>query len=139
MSLLRAHYSVADGDIAEVKPEGTVQAKRAGTTEIRVEYEGLQASLPVEIIPELPATVVIQITVVVPVETKQTDRLYAGFEIPKIAEGLYRGTFRLPRDLTFNVKVSKGFGSNEKRLCFRRFSTNEDLSLHFEVEKWENP
>ncbi|MCL6460049.1 MAG: hypothetical protein K6T85_18815 [Gorillibacterium sp.] len=138
MSVLRAHYRVSDVEIAEVKPDGTVCPKQVGTAEIRVEYEGLQASMRVEVIPELLQTVTVELTVEVPLETKPEDRIYAGFEIPKIAAGLYRGTFQLPRDLTFDVKVSRGFNSHEKRQSARRFSTTEDLTLHFHVTEWES-
>jgi predicted alpha/beta superfamily hydrolase len=138
-SLLRAHYQVADEAIAEMEPDGTILPKQAGTTEIRVAHEGLQATLAVEIVPALPETVAVEVTVEVPPETKSDDRIYAGFEIPKTADHVYRGSFRLPRDLTFDVKVSKGFGANEKRQSTRRFKTSEDLALHFQVEEWENP
>jgi predicted alpha/beta superfamily hydrolase len=137
MSLLRAQYRVANGEIVDVDPDGTIRPKRTGSTEIQVVFDGLQAAIHVEVIPELPNTVTVEVTVDVPAGTKQEERIYAGFEIPRTGDGVYHGTFHLPRDLTFAVKVSKGFGLNEKRQELRRFTTAQGLSLHYRVEEWE--
>ncbi|MFC5702437.1 alpha/beta hydrolase [Cohnella faecalis] len=138
-SLLRAEYKALDPAIATVDPDGTIRPKSIGTAEIEVEFEGLRKRVTLEVVPEMSEMVEVDVTVEVAAETRDEDRVYVGFEIPRIKKGLYKGTFRLPRDLIFAVNVSKGFRSNEKGNVIRRFSTSEDLDLRYKVEEWEHP
>ncbi|MBJ6360658.1 alpha/beta hydrolase-fold protein [Paenibacillus sp. GCM10012307] len=137
MSLLEAEYDVANPDMATVAADGSVTAYQIGTTEVTVRYAGLQSTVALEVVPEIKETVQIDITIEVPLDTPKDDRIYAGFEIPKAEDGLYRGSYVLPRDLKFDVPIINEFGRFEKNYVNRRFSTENDASFHFKIAEWE--
>jgi predicted alpha/beta superfamily hydrolase len=137
MSLLEAEYEVDQPEIATVEANGSVIARRVGVTTATVRYAGLQTSFSLEVVPEITETVQIDITVEVPPDTPVDDRIYAGFEIPKVGDGLYRGSFVLPRDLKFDVPLINHLGRYEAKPANRRFSTENDASLHFVINEWE--
>lgn len=138
MSLLAAEYEVDRPEVLKVDADGTIVPLSEGTAEVTARYDGVTGSARIEVIQELPDTVSIEIRVTVPPTTPADAQIHAGFEIPKVGDGLYQGRFLLPRDLTFDVKVSRGFGFHEKRETSRRFDTSESASLHFIVEEWED-
>lgn len=138
MNLLAAEYAVDRPEVLQVEADGTMVPLSEGTAEVTVRYDGVTDSIHVEVVPELPDTVPIEIRVTVPPSTPADARVHAGFEIPKVRDGFYQGRFLLSRDLTFDVKVSRGFGIHEKREANRRFDTSEAASFHFIVEEWED-
>ncbi|REK74347.1 alpha/beta hydrolase [Paenibacillus paeoniae] len=137
MSLLEAKYDVAYPGIATVEADGSMIAHHKGTTQVTVQYAGLQSTLTIHVVPEVTETVTLDITVEVPLDTPKDDRIYAGFEIPKAGDGLYRGSFVLPRDLKFDVPLINQYGRFEKNAFNRRFSTENDASLHLKIKEWE--
>ncbi|MEW9698352.1 alpha/beta hydrolase [Paenibacillus sp. SI8] len=137
MSLLDAAYSVDRPERLSIYEDGTLLPKDEGTAKVTVQYGGLEASCELQIVPFLAEMVELEVKVEVPGNTPSDASIHAGFPLPKVEEGLYRGRFRLPRDLIFDVKVSRGFGSNEKRASNRRFATTHDQKLHFVVKEWE--
>ncbi|MFF2481356.1 alpha/beta hydrolase-fold protein [Paenibacillus sp. NPDC058071] len=137
MSLLEADYVVENPEIAIVEADGSVIARQLGTTNVTVRYAGLHATIQIEVVLEVTETVQLDVTVEVPPDTPKDDRIYTGFEIPRVADGLYRGSFVLPRDLKFDVPLINQFGRYEKQAVNRRFSTENDASLHFKIEEWE--
>ncbi|WP_040950615.1 alpha/beta hydrolase-fold protein [Gorillibacterium massiliense] len=138
MSLLAAEYAVDPPEVLKVDDDGTIVPLSEGTAEVTVRYGGVTDSACIEVVRELPDTVSIEIRVDVPLTTPNNTQIHAGFGIPKVRDGLYQGRFLLPRDLTFYVKVSRGFGIHEKRETGRRFDTSESSSFHFIVEEWED-
>lgn len=138
ISLLQAEYTVAPPEVLGVGSDGLIVPLAEGEAEIAVNFGGLADSMRIEVIPELSDHVQIEISVTVPPSTPADARIHAGFEIPKVRDGFYQGSFLLPRDLGFEVKVSRGFGFHERRETSRRFDTSEPVRLHFIVEEWED-
>ncbi|MFC5700741.1 alpha/beta hydrolase [Cohnella faecalis] len=136
-SLLEAEYSVDRPEILSIASDGRVTPLSIGEAKITVRFGGLEHSVGIEVVQELSDRVEIEFSVEVPPSTPVNAPIHAGLEIPKKKDGLYQGRFQLPRDLIFDVKVSRGFGFHEKRGSSRRFSTSESQSLHFVVEEWE--
>ena len=137
MSLLHANYFINQPDIVSILSDGTVVPKTEGKTIVSITYEGLEASASIEVVSHIPEKVELIITVEVPDNTPADAEIHAGMGLQKIREGLYEGRFLLPRDITFDVKVSRKFGFSEKRKDNRRFSTTNDQHLKFIVEEWE--
>lgn len=138
MSLLSAEYTVDHPEVLEVGSDGRIVPLTGGAAEVTVRYKGLTGSASFEVVPELSDHVRVEISVTVPPTTPADAQIHAGFEIPKVREGFYQGSFLLPRDLAFDVKVSRGFGYHERRETSRRFDTSEPVSLHYVVEGWED-
>lgn len=137
MSLLKAAYTVDNPEVVAVQPDGTLVPVMEGNATVFVDFEGLRAAARIEVVRELASTVEIDISVEVPDNTPSDSQVHAGFPIPKVRDGLYQGRFQVPRDLSFDVKVSRGFGLHEKREGNRKFKASEPLKLHFVVEEWE--
>ncbi|SDF69302.1 Enterochelin esterase [Fontibacillus panacisegetis] len=138
MNLLAAEYTVDRPEVLTVGSDGLIVPLTEGEAEVTVTYDGVAGSARFEVVPELSDNVSVEISVTVPPTTPADARIHAGFEIPKVGNGFYKGSFVLPRDLVFDVKVSRGFGFHEKRETSRRFNTSEPVSLHFIVEEWED-
>lgn len=138
MSLLKADYTVDCPEVLTVGPDGLIVPQAEGKADVTVSFGGLTALTSIEVIPDLSEHVQVEISVTVPPSTPADARIHAGFEIPKVRDGFYQGSFLLPRDLVFDVKVSRGFGFHERRATSRRFDTSEPVRLHFIVEEWED-
>lgn len=138
MSLLKGEYTVDRPEVLTVGADGVIVPIAEGMAEVTVKYEGVTDSAIIEVVPELSDTVPIEISVTVLPNTPADARIHAGFEIPKVRDGFYWGRFVLPRDLVFDVKVSRGFGFHERKETNRRFDTSEPASLHYIVEEWED-
>ncbi|WP_270406215.1 alpha/beta hydrolase [Paenibacillus timonensis] len=138
INLLAAEYTVGRPEVLRIGSDGLIVPLMEGTTEVAVRYGGLAESAYFEVVPEVSDHVRVEISVTVPLSTPVDARIHAGLEIPKVRDGFYKGCFVLPRDLAFDVKVSRGFGIHERRETSRRFDTTEPVSLHFIVEKWED-
>lgn len=137
MSLLHADYSIDQPDIVSILSDGTLTPNREGLTNLSVSFENLKASTNIEIVQHISEAVELVITVEVPDSTPTDTDVHAGIKLQKVRDGLYEGRFILPRDLTFDIKVSKKFGSHEKRKESRRFSTTNNQHLKFIVKEWE--
>ncbi|MNN28778.1 hypothetical protein D3C81_1423580 [compost metagenome] len=138
MNLLAAEYTVDRPEVLTVGSDGLIVPLTEGETEVTVRYGEVAGTAGFEVVPELTDNVPVEISVTVPPTTPADARIHAGFEIPKVRNGFYKGSFLLPRDLVFDVKVSRGFGFHERRETSRRFDTFEPTRLHFIVEEWEN-
>lgn len=138
MSLLQADYTVDCPEVLTVGPDGLIVPQAEGKADVTVSFGGLTALTSIEVIPDLSEHVQVEISVTVPPSTPADARIHAGFEIPKVRDVFYQGSFLLPRDLVFDVKVSRGFGFHERRATSRRFDTSEPVRLHFIVEEWED-
>ncbi|MCT2196339.1 alpha/beta hydrolase-fold protein [Paenibacillus sp. p3-SID1389] len=138
MSLLTAEYKVDCPEVLTVGSNGLIVPLASGKADVAVQFGGLTGTANIEVIPELSDHVQVEISVTVPPSTPADAQIHAGFEIPKVRDGFYQGSFLLPRDLAFDVKVSRGFGCHERRKTSRRFDTSEPVRLHFNVEEWED-
>ncbi|GIP26554.1 hypothetical protein J23TS9_16840 [Paenibacillus sp. J23TS9] len=141
MSDLDATYEVGDPDILEVTKDGKLIPLQAGKTLVTYKNNSLTAQLEIAVVPHMSDTVTVNISVKVPQFTPETDTLYAGIELPMIHKGLYGGMFELPRGISFEFRISRGFGKHEtdhegREVPYRKFTTNDGLILNYEVDHW---
>jgi hypothetical protein len=142
-SALTGIYEVEHPSLLEVSSEGILFAKQQGTTHITFIYEGLQASIQVTVVEQLSEFVTVAVEVNVPENTPKDATLYAGINLQKTEDRIYNGTTQLPRGLSFQFKVSRGFGLHEKNLDGtpiknKLFKTSQNLDLKYIVEAWED-
>lgn len=95
----------------------------------------------IAVVPYISDTVTVNLSVKVPAFTPETDKLYAGIELPMIQEGLYGGTFEVPRGISFEFRISRGLGMHEtdiqgREVPYRKFTTDDGLILNYEVDQW---
>lgn len=141
MTDLNAQYEVVDPDLLEVTTDGKLVPKKEGKTTVQYLNGNLTAALDVTVVPYISETATVKVFVKVPEFTPKTDKLYAGLELPMIREGLYGGTFEVPRDMSFEFRISRGLGQHEvdrqgRELPYRLFTTDDGLVLNYEVENW---
>jgi len=141
MTDLLGTYEVAHRELLDVKADGRLLAKRPGQTKVTYQYANLTASLELNVIPHLSPTATVNVFVKVPTTTPQTDSLYAGIELPMIHNRLYGGTFEVPRDMSFEFRISRGLGKHETdryghEVPYRKFTVTDGLILNYVVENW---
>ncbi|UNK20746.1 alpha/beta hydrolase-fold protein [Paenibacillus sp. N3/727] len=141
MTDLDATYDVGDPDILEVTKDGRLIPKKAGNTLVTYRNNNVTAHLEIAVVPHISDTVTVNLSVKVPAFTPDTDMLYAGIELPKIQEGLYGGTFEVPRGISFEFRISRGLGMHEtdnqgREIPYRKFTTDDGLILNYEVDQW---
>ncbi|MCM3338031.1 alpha/beta hydrolase-fold protein [Paenibacillus sp. MER TA 81-3] len=141
MTDINATYKVADSDVLAVTADGTLIPKEAGKTTVSYDNHHVTARVDVTVVPYISDTATVKVFVKVPEFTPRTDRLYAGIELPMIDEGLYGGTFEVPRDMSFEFRISRGLGKHEtdrhgQEVPYRKFTVADGLVLHYEVENW---
>ncbi|GIP31903.1 alpha/beta hydrolase [Paenibacillus sp. J2TS4] len=141
MTDLDARYEAANPEVIEVRADGTLLPKKTGKTTIIYAGQDLTAGLDVEVIPHVSETVSMEMYVKVPDNTPQTDRLYAGIELPLAQDGLFGGTFEVPRNVAFMFRISRGLGKHETdgkghEVPYRSFKAEDGLKLYYEVENW---
>lgn len=141
MTDLDACYEVADPELLGVTSDGKLLPKKEGETTVRYRNGSLTAELAVAVVPSVSETVTVQAFVKVPAFTPPTAALYAGIELPMIREGLYGGTFEVPRDMSFEFRISRGLGMHEtdrqgREIPYRKFTAKDGLVLKYEVENW---
>ncbi|GMX63707.1 hypothetical protein Elgi_03030 [Paenibacillus elgii] len=141
MTDLDACYEVADPELLDVTADGKLLPMKEGETTVRYRNGSLTAELAVAVVPSVSETVTVQAFVKVPASTPPTTALYAGIELPMIREGLYGGTFEVPRDMSFEFRISRGLGMHEtdrqgREIPYRKFTAKDGLVLNYEVENW---
>ncbi|WP_152395075.1 alpha/beta hydrolase [Paenibacillus guangzhouensis] len=141
MTDLQGTFEVADPELLHVTADGRLRAKRPGKTKVTYRYGHLAASMEMKIIPYLSPTATVNVFVKVPTATPQTDTLYAGIELPMIHNRLYGGTFEVPRDMSFEFRISRGLGKHETdryghEVPYRKFTVTDGLILNYVVENW---
>ncbi|MNP10657.1 hypothetical protein D3C76_1028130 [compost metagenome] len=142
-SVLTGIYEVEHPSLLEVSSDGILLAKQPGTTHVTFIYEGMQSSIEVTVVNQLSEYVTVAIEVNAPENTPKDATLYAGINLQKSEDRIYKGTMQLPRGLTFQFKVSRGFGLHEKNLDGttiknKIFKTSQNLNLKYIVEAWED-
>jgi len=141
MTDLDARYEVSDPEIVAVSGDGSLLPKKEGNATVTYIGHQLTASLDIAVVPHISDTVTVQMYVKVPENTPPTERLYAGIELPPIREGLFGGTFEVPRNVSFVFRISRGLGKHEtdrqgREIPYRTFTADDGLVLHYEVENW---
>ncbi|MCR8645383.1 alpha/beta hydrolase-fold protein [Paenibacillus sp. N1-5-1-14] len=141
MTDLNATYEVADPEILEVTRDGRLIPLQVGNTIVTYMNNNLTAQLAIAVVPHISDAVTVNLSVKVPACTPETDKLYAGIEIPMIQEGLYGGTFEVPRGISFEFRISRGLGMHEtdsqgREIPYRKFTTDDGLVLNYEVDHW---
>jgi enterochelin esterase-like enzyme len=142
-SALTGIYEVEHPSLLEASSEGILLAKQQGTTNISFIYEGLRASIQVTVVKQLSEFVTVAVEVNAPVNTPNDATLYAGINLQKTDDRIYKGKLQLPRGLSFQFKISRGFGLHEKNLDGtiiknKTFKTSQNLDLKYIVEAWED-
>lgn len=140
-SQLEGSYRTEHPDILEVTPDGRLLAKKPGTTTVYFEHEGLEASRQYTVIEQLSETVEIDLEIHVPETTPEDAELYATFPVPKLAKGLYGVSIRLPRHLTFDFLITRGYDKEEvdsdyNQLPYRRLVADIDKKVSYTVSNW---
>ncbi|MFD0621083.1 alpha/beta hydrolase [Paenibacillus sp. GCM10027629] len=141
MTDLQGTYEVADPELLDVTVDGRLLAKKIGQTKVTYHYAHLTASLELSVIPHLSPTATVNVFVKVPTTTPLTDSLYAGIELPMIHNRLFGGTFEVPRDMSFEFRISRGLGKHETdryghEVPYRKFTVTDGLILNYVVENW---
>lgn len=142
-SQLEGSYRTEHPDILEVTPDGRLLAKQPGETTVHFEHEGLMASRLYTVTGELSNTVEIDLEIHVPGNTPEDAEIYATFPVPKLAEGLYGRVVRLPRHLTFDFLITRGYDKEEvdahyKPLPYRRLVADRDKKVRYTVSHWSD-
>ncbi|WP_028546871.1 alpha/beta hydrolase [Paenibacillus taiwanensis] len=141
MTDINAAYEVADAELLTVATNGMLAPRQSGHTSVTYVNQQLRASKDIAVVPYVSNTASIDIYVKVPAYTPRTDSLYAGIELPMIEEGLYGGRFEVPREMSFEFRISRGLGKHETdrdghEVPYRRFTVTDGLELRYEVEHW---
>lgn len=141
MTDLNAKYEVADSGLLDITTDGKLLPKQTGKTRVTYRYEHLTSSLELGVVPYISRTATVNVFVKVPAATPLTDRLYAGIELPMIHDRLYGGTFSVPRDMSFEFRISRGMGKHEtdrygQEVPYRKFTVTDGLILNYVVENW---
>lgn len=138
---VNAKYRVTPGDAATITPGGLIKAVKTGYITIRYAEAPLSAPKQVEIVPELPPEVAVDLEVTVPASTPPHSILYAGVELEQAGPFTYRRSFKLPRGTGFSFSICSHTGLKEadtlgNEVPKRRFTANENLTLRYEVLGW---
>ncbi len=144
-TVLDGEYDVANPEVLEVRPDGAIVPKKPGTTAVTLAASGLTASAVYEVVPELSATVRVEMTADVPPEEDPADAIYGGMgmRLVRAGDGRYAGSFIVPRDSGYRFRFTRGFRRFETRadggaLPNRAFRASDDTVLHYKVDRWED-
>lgn len=140
-SQLEGSYRTEHPGILEVAANGRLLAKQAGTTQVHFQYAGLEASRLYTVTDQLSPTVEIDLEIHVPESTPEDAEIYATFPVPKRAKGLYATVIRLPRHLTFDFLITRGYDQEEadkhyNPLPYRRLVADQDKKVSYTVIQW---
>lgn len=141
MTDLNAAYEVNDSERLDVTRDGKILPKTAGKAVITYTKEHVKASLELDVVPRISETARVSIYVKVPPFTPPTEKIYAGIELPRMDDLLYGGTFQVPRDMSFEFRISRGMGKHEtnsygQEIPYRKFTIKDEMVLNYEVEHW---
>ncbi|MGG1632970.1 alpha/beta hydrolase-fold protein [Paenibacillus sp. FSL K6-3182] len=140
-SLLRADYQTDNPDVLGISPDGRLLPRKPGTATIVCRYGGQEAARMYTVVERLSETVVVELEILVPDTTPEDAEIYATFGVPKLGKGLYGGTVSLPRGLTFDFLITRGYDKEEVdrdfgRMPYRRLVTDEDKRVVYTVHNW---
>ncbi|MBW7476849.1 esterase family protein [Paenibacillus oenotherae] len=138
---LAGSYRSDHPEILEAAPSGLLLPKQPGTATITYSYGGLEASRTYTVVEELSETVDIEIEIHVPEFTPDDDVIYATFNVPRISKGLYGSEIKLPRGMTFDFLITRGYDKDEVDLEFgqipyRRLVADKDKKVSYTVSNW---
>lgn len=138
---LQGSYVAEQPDILEVTPHGRLLPKQSGTATIIYRYENLEIARTFTVVEWLSETVEIELEIHVPASTPDDAEIYATFEVPKLGKGLYGGVIKLPRGLTFDFLITRGYDKGEVdhdygQIPYRRLVADKDKKVSFTVSNW---
>ncbi|WP_338125216.1 alpha/beta hydrolase [Paenibacillus dendritiformis] len=141
MSPLRAVYRVADERIAQVRADGSVVPLQPGDTEVTVQADGREASMPLRVREEISPHVTLDIVVHVPADTPEGIKLYAWFPLTYDQDrGAYTARLRIPYHTECFFQVNREDGIVEAdgagAPVERRYQAEKDGTLEICVERW---
>lgn len=141
---LDGSYRAEDPSILEVRGDGTIVAKKTGTTTVTLTSRGLHASKTITVVEKLSEHVEIRMHAEVPDSTPTDAELYGGMgmKLAPAGTGRFEGRFLVPRDSGYRFRFTRGFRKFETDaagnvLPNRSFRASEDLDLFYKVEQWE--
>ncbi|WP_080832832.1 alpha/beta hydrolase [Cohnella massiliensis] len=144
LSLLDAEYAVADPDVLEVERDGTIVPKKPGATTVTLKADGLHAAREYRVEAELSEFVQVAMIAEIPPEPSPPESIYGGMGMKLVrgANGRYAGSFLVPRGTGYRFRFTRGFRKFEtaadgSALPNRAFRADNDLVLHYKVERWE--
>jgi hypothetical protein len=138
---LKGNYRTEHPDILEVAPDGRLHPKKPGTAKVAYSYEGHETTRTYTVVEHLSETVEVELEIHVPGSTPDDAEIYATFEVPKLTEGLYGGKIKLPRGLTFDFLITRGYDKEEVdlhygQIPYRRLVADKDKKVSYTVVNW---
>ncbi|CAH1197915.1 hypothetical protein PAECIP111893_01075 [Paenibacillus plantiphilus] len=138
---LQGSYRSMHPEVLEVMPDGRLLPKRSGIATIFYRYGDLEASRTFTVVESLSETVEIELDIQVPPSTPDDAEIYATFEVPKLGKGRYGGMIKLPRGLTFDFLITRGYEKDEVdhdygQIPYRRLVADRDKKVSYTVENW---
>jgi len=138
---LEGRYETDRPDVLEVAPNGKLLPRGEGTANVIYRRRGVEARHRCVVVGRLSETVEVEIEAAVPESTEPDARVYANFELTRIGERLYGTRIALPRGMTIDFHMTRGYGRNEgdreyRPIPFRRLTADRDKSVRYEVESW---
>lgn len=138
---LKGSYRSEQPDILEAAPDGRLLPKQPGTATITYSYKNLEASRTYTVVEKLTETVEIELEIHVPPSTPDDAEIYATFGVPKLGKGVYGGAIALPRGLTFDFLITRGYEKDEVdenfgQMPYRRLVADQDKKVSYTVSNW---
>lgn len=151
MSDLNGNYVIEDPEILDIKPDGKIIPKKAGSTKVTYILENFEVSKEYEIIKDLSKFVIVDFKVEVPESTPNINEIFIdtynpiNFKLKKISENLYGGTYSIPRGLNLNFKtkiITDEYGmmiekdKNSNDIDYRELKATDSMKLYYSVQGW---
>ncbi|WP_182299333.1 alpha/beta hydrolase [Cohnella cholangitidis] len=138
---LEGDYRSEHPDILEIAPDGRLLPKTPGSANVIYRYEGLETARAITVVERLSETVEVELEIHVPDSTPEDAEIYATFGVPKLAKGLYGGKIKLPRGVTFDFLITRGYEKEEVdqdygQLPYRRLVADKDKKVSYTVKNW---
>lgn len=144
ISVLDGEYRAEDPSVLEVRPDGALIPRGTGTTTVTLTAGALTATAVYTVVPELSDRVTVALSADLPPEAALPEAVYGGMGMRLLPAGgsRYAGVFQVPRDTGYRFRFTKGFRKFEtdaegRALPNRSFRADNDISLHYEVARWE--
>jgi enterochelin esterase-like enzyme len=139
---LVAHYRVSDPTRLRATPDGRLHGLAEGSAEVALCAAGLEATLAVRVVRELPETVCLRLSAEV-LDDQPTLKLinFGHFKLRRADNGRYEGTFQLPRGYAvgenFSCRINKFELSRDGGpVPLRVLRAEQDAVLEFTIERW---
>jgi len=142
MTALDADYEVADPAVLRVGRDGRVSGLSEGSTEVKFRADGVEAARTIRVSPGLPEQVPLTLRARVIEDRPALALIYfSHLGLTRGADGVYEGSFSLPRGYALSDRFSCGMRKFELRFDgspapLRHIRADADATLAFTVERW---